>query len=195
MQKQKSTIPIQSKLGYIDCALYIDIEFLKSTINDIIKLKNPLYDKNQFETEPVDLKIYVSSPGVNSIDILQRRIHIVIPVDIRVTKRIQTPVYNYELQEIRFGVNVIHSFSIDLNREWIVKLIPHEIKVEWREKPYAQIFYLKIDISTYVKPLVQKYATDMIKKEYPLLSKKVETHLIKSVQLACTRMSEPIFVN
>lgn len=154
----------------------ISENFIVKCIEEILILKNPLYQKLEFDKEPLDIQIIIKSTGQPKVTSKDSSVMIDIPLDILVKKRFQTFLANFE-KEIHFQIQISHSFKITLEKDWKVEIQSLNSSFEWTKKPTTTFFYLEFDITKYVEPILNDFCKKLPSEIYPKLTKNIESNI------------------
>lgn len=111
----KSSTPKTSTLmdGRIDFIFEIHLPFMINLLNRIIQERDSLYEKTDFDKEPVGLNYWVYSKGIQSLKREGRFICCEIPIELKVVKLVSTLLGDYEV-EANFSFFLDYKFQVIL---------------------------------------------------------------------------------
>lgn len=154
----------------------ISEKFIVNCIEEILILKNPLYQKLDFEKEPKDVQVLIKSSGKPKVSSKDSIVNIEIMLEISVKKKFQTFFSSFE-KEIDFKIEILHSFKVNIESNWKVDIHSIQSKFEWQKKPTTTFFYLEFDITKYVEPILKEFCTKLPTEIYPKLISSFEENI------------------
>jgi hypothetical protein len=114
----------------IDFMAQLSHKFITKCLNDIILLKNPVYEKKSYETEPVGTKVLVVAQEIKHVIAQGCKISIEIPLSIHVYKIVGLLVGSL-VQEIDFAITIKHTFGVTIATDFKISIIDSHTEFEW----------------------------------------------------------------
>jgi hypothetical protein len=186
----------------LDFSTELSTHFLISCIDRVIKLKNPIFKKDSYESEkkdisnlvePKDILIEVNSNGVKEISSKHGIITIIIPVDVIIIKQLNF--FSTFERKIEFSIEFQHSFMIELLDDCKLQIKSLNTNFSWIKVPNLSILSMDFNISNYIEPKLKEHLNKIIGEIYPVLSKALEEQIKESLKTISKSFEEPKLIN